>query len=193
MKKGLLEVITGCMASGKSEELIRRLRRAKIARQTIMVFKPQIDTRTDEETIASRSGGTHSAIAVDDPNEIIALSDKAQVIGIDEIHFFDDRLIAVIRHLTDTELKRVIVCGLDTDFRGEPFGVVAKLMAIADKVDKARAVCVKCFDPATRSQRLIDGKPAPADAPRILVGGDECYEARCRDCHQVPPAENKKD
>lgn len=186
MKKGPLEIIVGCMASGKSEELIRRLKRAVIGRQSVIVFKPKTDTRTDAKTIKSRSGFTYEAVAVDDPAEIIKLCGAARVIGIEEAQFFDRRLIAVVRRLTDVEKRRVIVCGLDTDFRGEPFEVVAALMAIADSVDKLTAVCVKCGEPATRSQRLIDGDPAPADAPVIQVGGDECYEARCRDCHEVP-------
>ncbi len=184
--KGTLEGITGCMSCGKSEELMRRLRRAAIAKQSVLLFKPSLDNRTDETTVASRDGKRYDAIAVDRPSEVLErVNGGCQVVGFDEVQFFGPELLPVIDRLLERG-TRVIVSGLDTDFRGEPFGIVPQLLALADDVTKFTAVCMRCGKPATRSQRLIDGQPAKYDAPTILVGGDESYEARCRSCHYVP-------
>lgn len=196
MKKGRLEVIVGCMSSGKSEELIRRLRRAVIARKKVVVFKPRIDIRTDEMTIASRAGTKYEALAVDSgfPDEILSVVGHSyQVVGIEEIQFFHKSILRIINELIDRRV-RVIVAGLDTDFRGEPFGCVPELMAVADAVIKFKAVCVQCGSVnGIRTQRLVDGKPASYDSPLIQVGGDELYEARCRNCHAVPRGEQKEE
>lgn len=190
-RKGRLEVIVGCMSSGKSEAFIGRIKRVRYEKRKAVVFKPSRDVRTDEKTVASRDGRTHDAVSVASSSDILAkhlsLVESSDVIGIDEAQFFDtdQELIAVVNTLIETG-KRVIVAGLDTDFRGEPFEIVGRLMAIADSVSKLKAVCTECGRNAVRSQRLIDGKPAPYDAPRIQVGGDEQYQPRCRNCHSVP-------
>ncbi len=184
MKKGTLEVIVGCMSSGKSEELIRRLRRAEIAKLRVALFKPRKDTRTDESTVASRDGRKYPAMAVTDPGEILAWVDRESftgVVAIDEAQFFDPSILRVAEGLVDRGL-RVIAAGLDTDFRGRPFEPVPQLMAVADSVTKLTAVCVCCGAVAVRSQI----KAAPPEGEHIQVGGDELYEARCRDCHRAP-------
>ncbi|WP_069650552.1 thymidine kinase [Caloranaerobacter ferrireducens] len=183
---GWIEVVVGPMYSGKSEELIRRLRRAQIARQKIQVFKPSIDDRYSVNEVVSHNGEKIKAIPVKNSDEIYKLlSDDTEVIGIDEVQFFDDGIIDLCRRLADKGL-RVIVAGLDMDFRGEPFGPTPNIMAIAEFVDKLTAVCVICGHPANRTQRLINGEPACYDEPTILVGAMESYEARCRLHHQVP-------
>ncbi|MFA6604073.1 MAG: thymidine kinase [Patescibacteria group bacterium] len=187
MKHGQLEAIVGCMSSGKSEELIRRLRRAAIAKQKVIVFKPVRDSRTDAVTIASRDGHSHQAISVDNPEDIgawIEANGFVGVVGIDEAQFFAASIVEVAERLVASGL-RVIVVGLDTDFFGRPFGPVPQLMAVADSVTKLTAVCVCCGAPATRSQ--LKRPPRSADG-NIVVGGDELYEARCRDCFEVPAA-----
>jgi thymidine kinase len=185
MSHGTLEVIVGCMSSGKSEELIRRIRRATIAKQSVVVCKPAVDSRSGE-AVASRDGATHRAINVHTADEILsAVNTTQQVVGLDEVQFFDARLLDIVRILLEKGV-RVIAAGLDTDFRGKPFDLVAKLMADADTVTKLTAVCVRCGGQAIRTQRLIGGAPAPHDSPRIVVGGDDLYEARCRNCHEVP-------
>ncbi|WP_236777935.1 thymidine kinase [Anoxybacter fermentans] len=174
------------MYCGKSEELIRRVRRAKIAKQKIQVFKPIIDDRYHKTNVVSHNGDQVEAIPIDHPDEILKrLNPKTDVIAIDEIQFFDQQIIGVCEELADRGL-RVIVAGLDRDFRGKPFGPMPQLMALAEYVDKLHAICVKCGNPASRTQRLIDGKPAQYDDPVILVGAQEVYEARCRKCHEVP-------
>ncbi|WP_427337876.1 thymidine kinase [Caloranaerobacter sp. DY30410] len=183
---GWIEVVVGPMYSGKSEELIRRLRRAQIARQKIQVFKPSIDDRYSVDEVVSHNGEKIKAIPVKNSDEIYKLlSEDTEVVGIDEVQFFDDGIIDLCRHLADKGL-RVIVAGLDMDFRGEPFGPTPSLMAIAEFVDKLTAVCVICGHPANRTQRLINGEPANYNEPTILVGAKESYEARCRLHHQVP-------
>ncbi len=183
---GTLEVICGCMSSGKSEELIRRLRRATIAKQKVIVFKPTIDNRSDSDKIESRNGILYEAIPINNLIEINNyLDDDIKVIAFDEVQFFPEDLIPLIRALT-TSGKRIIVAGLDTDFRGEAFNIIAPLLAEADRVTKLDAVCMQCGGRATRSQRFINGNPAPYNAPQIVVGGDEMYEARCRNCHSIP-------
>lgn len=183
---GWIEIVVGPMYSGKSEELIRRIKRAKIAKQSIMVFKPAIDTRYSKNDVVSHSGDKEGAICVLSAKEILNfVSDDTQVVAIDEVQFFDDEIIDVCRKLADKN-KRVICAGLDMDFRGEPFGPIQGLLAIAEFVDKIQAICVVCGNPATRTQRLINGKPARYSDPIVLVGAHEAYEARCRKCHIVP-------
>ncbi|SHH38751.1 thymidine kinase [Caloranaerobacter azorensis DSM 13643] len=183
---GWIEVVVGPMYSGKSEELIRRLRRAQIARQKIQVFKPSIDDRYSVDEVVSHNGEKIKAIPVKNSDEIHKLLwDDTEVVGIDEVQFFDDGIVDLCRRLADKGL-RVIVAGLDMDFRGEPFGPTPDLMAIAEFVDKLTAVCVICGNPANRTQRLINGEPANYNEPTILVGAKESYEARCRLHHQVP-------
>lgn len=182
---GWIELIIGPMYSGKSEELIRRIRRAKIAKQKVQVFKPEIDNRYSKEDVVSHCGDKEDAIPVAVSNQIIELIDEdVQVIAIDEIQFFDENIVKVVNYLADMD-KRIICAGLDMDFRGEPFGPIPKLMAVAEFVDKIQAICMKCGNPATRTQRLINGKPASYDEPIVLVGAKESYEARCRKCHVV--------
>jgi thymidine kinase len=183
---GFIEVIVGPMFSGKSEELIRRIKRAQIAKQKVQVFKPAIDDRYSIDKVVSHNGTNINAISVVKASEIIEhLEEDTDVIAIDEIQFFDHLLVDVVREIADLG-KRVICAGLDMDFRGEPFGPTPDVMAIAESVDKLTAICVKCGNPATRTQRLINGKPARYDDPIILVGAYETYEARCRKCHEVP-------
>jgi len=182
---GWIEVICGCMFSGKSEELIRRVKRAEIARQHVQVFQHGIDQRYGDRRVASHSGAFVDAIPVSAATEILeALEDDTQVVAVDEVQFFDEGIVGVLEELADRGL-RVIVAGLDLDFRGEPFGSMPALMARAEFVTKLQAICMQCGAPATRTQRLIDGQPAHDDDPIILVGASDVYEARCRNCHQV--------
>ncbi len=185
--QGMVEVIVGPMFSGKTEELIRRLRRAVIAKQKVQVFKPAIDTRYDDREVVSHAGGAFSATPLNSITEIWDyLDDDTTVVGIDEGQFFGDEINDVVRRLADERDIRVIIAGLDMDFRGEPFGPIPHLMAEADRVDKLQAICVVCGAPATRSQRLINGKPAHYNDPVVVVGASEMYEARCRKHHIVP-------
>ena len=183
---GWLEVICGSMFSGKSEELIRRVKRARIARQNVQVFKASLDDRYSHEEVCSHDGGSVEAVPVGDPWEIMEhIKPETQVVGIDEVQFFSDEIIDIVKELADGG-KRVIVAGLDQDFRGEPFGPVPALLAIADVIDKLHAICMVCGRPAGRSQRLINGKEAAYDDDLIIVGAEQVYEARCRTCHNVP-------
>jgi thymidine kinase len=174
------------MFSGKTEELMRRVRRAVIARKRVQVFKSHLDDRyAGVLAVSSHDGRSTEAIPVDSSAQIAARIDPtAHVIAIDEAQFLDDGILDVVTWLANSG-RRVIVAGTDTDFRGEPFGKMPQLMAIAELVDKLHAICVLCGAPATRNQRLIDGVPAPYDSPTIMVGGREAYEARCRACHVV--------
>jgi thymidine kinase len=183
--KGSLTVITGSMFSGKTEELIRRLRRALYARRSVLVFKHALDTRSDLTEIRSHNGVPHEAIAVSKSGELLeGVEPETDVVAVEEAQFFDEGIVDACRRLADSGYG-VIVAGLDMDFRGEPFGPMPMLLAEADEVVKLRAICARCGRDASRSQRLIDGKPAPASAPTILVGAQETYEARCRHCHEV--------
>ncbi len=183
---GSIEVICGSMFSGKSEELIRRLKRATIARQKVQVFKHTLDNRFHKVKVASHSGYTFEAYAVKDTSQIEEMLDKdTRVVGIDEAQFFDSDLVDLCQKLADSGL-RVIAAGLDQDFLGRPFGCMPDLLAVAESVSKLSAICIQCGRPACRSQRLIDGEPAPAHSPVIEVGASEAYEARCRRCHQIP-------
>lgn len=182
---GWIEVICGSMFSGKTEELIRRVRRAQIARQKVQVFKPAIDTRYAEREVASHNGLQVEALPVEDTAQIRALLDPdTTVVALDEVQFFDDNVVDLCEELANRGV-RVIVAGLDMNFRGEPFGPMPELMARAERVDKLQAICVVCGGPASRTQRLINGEPAAYDDPVILVGAQEVYEARCRGCHRV--------
>jgi len=181
-----LEVIVGSMFSGKSEELIRRVKRAVIARRTVQVFKPAIDDRYGVEVVRSHDGDSFVARPVRNSDEIMRLLDRdTTVVGIDEVQFFDPAVITVVKRLV-ADGRRVICAGLDLDFRGEPFGPVPTLLALAERVDKLEAICVVCGEPATRTQRIVNGVPAFYDEPVIVIGAKEAYEARCRSCHEVP-------
>lgn len=185
---GRLELICGSMFSGKTEELIRRIRRAIIARQKVQVFKPIIDHRYGVERVTSHNGIGLEAYPIQASQEIIErLDPETTVIAIDEVQFFDDGVIDVCELLAEKGL-RVLCAGLDMDFRGVPFGPMPELMARAEQVSKLHAICVICGNEASRTQRLIDGRPAAFDDPVVLVGASEVYEARCRDCHEVMPA-----
>lgn len=182
---GWLEVVCGSMFSGKTEELIRRAKRAVIAKQKVQVFKPSVDTRYVHERVTSHSGANFQAAPVAEAADILkSLDEDTEVVAIDEAQFFDWSIAEVCNELANRGL-RVIVAGLDMDFRGEPFGPVPILMAQAERVDKLQAICQQCGAPASRTQRLIDGRPAAYDDPVILVGAEEVYEARCRVCHHI--------
>ncbi|HSM25942.1 MAG TPA: thymidine kinase [Anaerolineaceae bacterium] len=183
---GSLEVICGSMFCGKTEELIRRLRRAEIARQKVQVFKPIIDDRYLVAKVASHSGSAFEALPIEKSSQIFDHLEKSTtVVGIDEAQFFDSDIIEVIARLVNDN-KRVICAGLDTDFRGVPFGVMPTLMALAEHIDKLQAICMVCGEPASKTQRLVNGNPAYYDDPIIIVGASEMYEARCRLHHKVP-------
>ncbi len=185
-KTGSIEVICGSMFCGKTDELIRRLRRATIARQKVQVFKPAIDNRFDLEKVTSHAGSAFDATPVSDSEEIIKrLDPQTTVVGIDEAQFFDPMLVEVVETLANRGL-RVIVAGLDMNFKGEPFGCMPLIMSRAEKVEKLQAICMICGEPASRTQRLVNGKPARYDDPVIIVGASEMYEARCRLHHEVP-------
>jgi thymidine kinase len=187
---GWIEVIAGVMFSGKSEELIRRVRRSLIAKKRVQVFKSHLDDRYGGVyAVGSHDGRTIEAIPVDTTEQIaLRLDPLAQVVAIDEVQFLDGGIVALANSLANRG-RRVILAGTDTDFRGEPFGPMPQLMCVAEVVDKLHAICVLCGAPATRNQRLIDGKPARYDSPQLMVGGAEAYEARCRSCHKILPAE----
>jgi len=184
---GWIEVVAGVMFSGKSEELLRRVRRATIARKRVQLFKSHLDDRySGLYAVSSHDGRTAEAIPVDSSRQIaLRVDPAAQVIAIDEAQFLDAGVVALATSLAERG-RRLVVAGTDTDFRGEPFGAMPQLMAVAEVVTKLHAICVLCGSPASRNQRLIDGKPAPYSSPTIMVGGRESYEARCRACHQVP-------
>jgi thymidine kinase len=183
---GWIEVVTGSMFSGKTEELLRRLRRAEIAGQSVATFSPAVDDRYGETTVGSHAGRQKPATVVPAEGEGVweireRLTDE-DVVAIDEANFFSSELVAVCQRLAD-DGRRVLVSGIDQTYRGEPFEPLPQLMAVAEYVDKLRAICAACGEPATRNQRLVDGDPAHADDPTIVVGAEESYEARCRNCH----------
>jgi thymidine kinase len=189
-REGTIEVITGVMFSGKSEELLRRVRRALIARKSVQVFKSHLDDRySGIHAISSHDGRRVEARPVSSSLEIAEYVDSgAEVVAIDEVQFLDSGIVDIANRLADDGV-RVIISGTDMDFRGEPFGYIGPLLAVAERIDKLYAICVVCGELATRNQRLIDGRPAPAEGPTIQVGGSETYEARCRRCHEVPSAD----
>ncbi|MBL6965718.1 MAG: thymidine kinase [Anaerolineales bacterium] len=184
--KGSVEIITGSMFCGKTEELIRRIRRAVIAKQQVQVFKPALDNRYAEEKVTSHNGMNFDAYPITDSIGIFEqLRPETTVVAIDEAQFFDSGIVEVVQQLADRDM-RVIVAGLDMDFRGEPFGPMPLLMAKAERVYKLHAICMVCGENASRTQRLVDGLPARYDDPVVIVGADELYEARCREHHEVP-------
>jgi thymidine kinase len=184
---GWIEVICGVMFSGKSEELIRRVRRALIAKKRVQVFKSHLDERyAGLYHVSSHDGRTVEAVPIDAADQIgRQLRADTQVVAIDEAQFLGAEIVELATSLA-AKGYRVILAGTDTDFRGEPFGPMPQLLAVAEQVDKLHAICVVCGNPASRNQRLIDGRPARYDSPTIMVGGNESYEARCRTCHSVP-------
>ena len=184
---GWIEVIAGVMFSGKSEELMRRVRRALIARKRVQVFKSHLDRRyAGLYKVTSHDGRTIEAVPIDSAEQIgLRIDPMAQVVAIDEAQFLDAGIVPLVNSLA-ARGRRVLLAGTDTDFRGEPFGAMPQLMAIAEVVSKLHAICVLCGQPASRNQRLLDGRPAPYDSPTIMVGAADAYEARCRACHQVP-------
>lgn len=185
---GYIEVITGCMFAGKTEELLRRLRRAEIAEMEIGVFTPEIDDRYGVKKIGSHNGESWEATVVETSaegiDEFLEEAHDLDVVAVDEANFFPGEIVDAVQKLADNG-QRVLISGLDQTFRGDPFDPVHKLMAVADEVEKLTAVCTQCGQQATRTQRLVDGEPATADTPTVQVGGDESYEARCRQCHEV--------
>lgn len=187
-KEGWLEVICGCMFAGKTEELIRRINVLSYAKKKIIAFKPKIDNRYSTTEIVSHAGTKVPCIVVEQAKDILDYIDNDhEVVAIDEVQFFDKAIVDVCEYLADKGL-RVMVAGLDKDFRGEPFGVLPELLTRAEFVTKLTAVCAKCGAPATRTQRLLNGKPADFDDPIVLVGAIDHYEPRCRHCHEI---ENK--
>lgn len=192
---GWLEVICGSMFSGKSEELIRRLRRAKYANQKVVAFKHASDDRYDDTKLASHSQNFIEGIPVGSVEEmeelILTKYCDSEVIGIDEVQFFGEKVVSLVEKLANMG-KRVVVAGLDQDFRGEPFHPMPELLIRAEHVDKLNAICMSCGSPASRTQRLVNGEPAYYDDPIIMVGAAESYEARCRKCHIVKNREDKE-
>ena len=176
---GWIEVITGCMFSGKTEELIRRLRRAQIAKQKVKIFKPRIDARYSENSIVSHNEQSLPSILIDDIIEVLKHSDDAQVIGIDEAQFFNETIVHICNSLA-SKGKRVIVAGLDMDYTGKPFEPMPQLLAIAEYITKQHAICVVCGNPADKTQRKT------TESERVIVGAANIYEARCRKCHYIP-------
>lgn len=192
-KDGWVETISGCMFAGKTEELIRRIKVMEFAKKEMLVFKPVIDNRYSNTEVVSHAGSKVESIVISKAVEILDfVKPTTQVVAIDEVQFFDEEICEVCNKLADRGI-RVMAAGLDTDFRGEPFGPMPKLMTQAEFVTKLTAVCNKCGAPATRTQRIINGKAASYNDPVILVGASESYEARCRHCHDVPdsPYKNK--
>ena len=183
---GWIELVCGSMFSGKSEELIRRVKRAEIARQKVQVFKPAIDTRYGTGQVSSHSGAHTEAVALQSSAEIMAwVRADTEVVAIDEVQFFDAGIVGVCECLASSG-KRVVLAGLDMDFKGEPFGSMPELLTRAEEVEKLHAICIECGAPATRTQRLINGAPAHYNDPIVLIGATESYQARCRKCHTVP-------
>ena len=184
-RPGYIEVISGCMFAGKTEELIRRIKTLEFAKKNVLVFKPAIDNRYSNTKVVSHAGSSVESIVVPGARSILDfVKDDTDVVAIDEIQFFDEDVLLVCDYLAKKGL-RVMAAGLDTDFRAEPFGVMPRLITDAEFVTKLTAVCMKCGAPATRTQRLVNGKPAQYSDPIIMVGAAEAYEARCRHCHEV--------
>lgn len=185
-KFGWIECICGSMFSGKSEELLRRIKRGVIAKQKVLLFKPSIDNRYDENRVSTHNGNSYDSISIEKSSDILNFvkDTNYDIIGIDEIQFFDNDIVKIINKLADDGI-RVIVAGLDMDFKAEPFHPMPEIMAISEMVTKLHAVCNKCGKEASRSQRLINGKPAKYDNPIVVIGASESYEARCRHCHEI--------
>lgn len=190
-REGWIEVISGCMFAGKTEELIRRINVLSYAKKNIIVFKPKIDNRYSDSEVVSHSGAKVPCLVVEKAQDILKkIEADTEVVAIDEVQFFDKDIVEVCEYLADKGI-RVMVAGLDKDFRGESFGVMPELLTRAEFVTKLTAVCAKCGAPATRTQRLVNGKPAGFEDPIVMVGADESYEPRCRHCHQVPNKPHK--
>lgn len=185
-KFGWIECICGSMFSGKSEELLRRIKRGVIAKQKVLLFKPSIDNRYEENMVSTHNGNSYESVNIDKAEQIYdyIIDKKYDIIGIDEVQFFDEKIVEVINKLADDGI-RVIVAGLDMDFKAEPFHPMPEIMAVSEIVTKLHAVCNKCGKEASRSQRLIDGEPARYDDPIVVIGASESYEARCRHCHEI--------
>ncbi len=179
---GWIEVVAGCMFSGKTEELIRRLRRAEIAKQRVLIFKPRLDTRFSAKAIVSHSDQSLPSLLIDNPDDIVELAKDAQVVGIDEAQFFPLGIVEVCNKLANKG-KRVIVAGLDQDYKGVPFEPIPQLLAVAEYITKTLAICVVCGNPADKTQRKTQS------SERVVVGASEIYEARCRRCHYIPKEE----
>lgn len=189
---GWIEVICGVMFSGKSEELIRRIRRAEIAKQKIQVFKPDIDNRYEPLFINSHNGVKFQAVSLRQSESILDyIDDDTNAVAIDEIQFFPPSILPKLEEIADRGI-RVILAGLELDFRGEPFGIMPQVLCISEYIDKLHAICVKCGAPATRTQRLINDEPANYDDPIIMVGAADSYEPRCRACHQILKVQQKE-
>ena len=185
-KFGWIECICGSMFSGKSEELLRRIKRGVIAKQNVLLFKPSIDNRYEENKVSTHNGNSYESVNIDKAEQIYYyINDKKyDIIGIDEVQFFDEKIVEVINKLA-ADGVRVIVAGFDLDFKAEPFHPMPEIMAISEMVTKLHAVCNKCGKEASRSQRLINGEPAKYDDPIVVIGASESYEARCRHCHEI--------
>ena len=185
-KFGWIECICGSMFSGKSEELLRRIKRGVIAKQKVLLFKPSIDNRYEENMVSTHNGNSYESVNIDKAEQIYdyIIDKKYDIIGLDEVQFFDEKIVEVINKLADDGI-RVIVAGLDMDFKAEPFHPMPEIMAVSEMVTKLHAVCNKCGKEASRSQRLIDGEPARYDDPIVVIGASESYEARCRHCHEI--------
>lgn len=184
-QNGWIEIICGCMFSGKSEELIRRIRQAQYGNLEVKVFKPAIDDRYESSSVVSHNGTSIIAHAIKNSHKILTyINEDTDIVAVDEVQFFDEDIIPIASELAYRGI-RVILAGLDTNFRGEPFGPMPKLMALSELVTKLNAICPICSSPASRTQRLINGKPASYDDPIIMVGASESYEPRCRQHHEV--------
>ena len=185
-KFGWIECICGSIFSGKSEELLRLIKRGVIAKQKVLLFKPSIDNRYEENMVSTHNGNSYESVNIDKAEQIYnyIIDKKYDIIGIDEVQFFDEKIVEVINKLADDGI-RVIVAGLDMDFKAEPFHPMPEIMAVSEMVTKLHAVCNKCGKEASRSQRLIDGEPARYDDPIVIIGASESYEARCRHCHEI--------
>lgn len=184
-RPGYVEVISGCMFAGKTEELIRRIKVLEFAKKNVLVFKPAIDNRYSDTKVVSHAGSSTESIVVSDARSILDfIREDTDVVAIDEVQFFDPEILMVVDYLAKKGI-RVMAAGLDTDFRAEPFGVMPQLITQAEFITKLTAVCVKCGAPATRTQRIVNGNPARFTDPIIMVGAAESYEARCRHCHEV--------
>ncbi|HOF54062.1 MAG TPA: thymidine kinase [Bacilli bacterium] len=184
-RPGWIEIVTGPMFAGKSEELIRRIKRLEYAKKKVLVFRPRIDNRYSLDEVVSHSNNRRKSIVIDAAKDILPyISEDTYAVVIDEIQFLDHELISLSEHLANIGI-RVILGGLDSDFRGEPFAVTAEMMARAEFVTKLTAICVRCGSPATKTQRIVNGKPAHYLDPIVVVGAAEAYEPRCRHCHEV--------
>lgn len=185
-KDGWIEVVCGSMFAGKTEELIRRIKRLQYAKKNILVFKPSIDDRYSIDEVVSHNGSSIESIPIEKPQDMFKyINDKTDAVAIDEVQFFDEDIVSALDYLADKGI-RVIAAGLDRDFRGEPFGPMPELLTKAEFVTKLTAICNVCGAPATRTQRLVNHKPASYNDPIVFVGAKESYEPRCRHCHEVP-------